>query len=391
MLPPELHCAARLITVLIAVLIAVLCAWHGQAAAACSLQITSRHYDTTDGVVTVIAGPPARTVRLWLDTGTPDSTIDRTFLQRAGSVAVEGSIGTLKAGRGPVPRALVDIDLGPDGNVSLLYPRLADLGLTARSRQVDVILGMSALGGCMIDFDPVRRTISIGARLSPARLPDRVLLQPGPGQGLAFAKLTLPGGTVVPVVVDPFGPVELSIPEPAWQSLRRLAPTPVATDMIAWTRENFERVGLIYMSGVHLGAASLGGANTLLLPLHGRHQVARVGFGLLGCAPFQFDLLHHVLAFDHRKLCKPGRLTRAGVMTTTLSDRLWVGHVMAGSPAQRHGIHKGDQICHIDSRPIGEGYRRSLLSGWARGAPGRTVALGMCDGRLIELTLQEFY
>ncbi len=71
-------------------------------------------------------------------------------------------------------------------------------------------------------------------------------------------------------------------------------------------------------------------------------------------------------------------------------DRLNVVHVMRGGPAADTGWRTGDMICSVDGTTIGHVPGEATLS-WPIGPAGRTVQLGLCDGRNRALTLRDFY
>jgi S1-C subfamily serine protease len=94
----------------------------------------------------------------------------------------------------------------------------------------------------------------------------------------------------------------------------------------------------------------------------------------------------------------PGALSRAptqrstsGLLVAAERDRLRVLHVMRGSPAARDGWRADDLICAIDGTPVPDDYPSNPIASWSIGAPGRSVALDLCDGTRRNLTLRHFY
>jgi len=88
---------------------------------------------------------------------------------------------------------------------------------------------------------------------------------------------------------------------------------------------------------------------------------------------------------------EPVRST-SGLLVAANNGRLTVLHVMRGGPADTGAWRSGDMICSIDGRPVPQDYAGSATASWSIGTPGRTVALGLCDGRGTRaLTLRQFY
>ena len=82
---------------------------------------------------------------------------------------------------------------------------------------------------------------------------------------------------------------------------------------------------------------------------------------------------------------------QSGLLIGVDRDRLRVLHVMRGGPAAAGGWKAGDTICSIDGAAIPPDYATNPIASWSAGKPGRTVALGSCDGARRELTLRSFY
>jgi hypothetical protein len=87
----------------------------------------------------------------------------------------------------------------------------------------------------------------------------------------------------------------------------------------------------------------------------------------------------------------PPLKSTSGLLVRADGRRLDVVHVMRNSPAADQGWRSGEAICTVDGAPIPSDYRHSTIASWSVGAPGRTVALGMCGGDTRMLTLARFY
>src|SRR5690606_8489576 len=87
----------------------------------------------------------------------------------------------------------------------------------------------------------------------------------------------------------------------------------------------------------------------------------------------------------------PPLRSTSGLLVRPDGRRLDVVHVMRNSPAADQGWTDGETICTVDGAPIPADYRHSAMARWSVDTPGRTVALGLCDGEVRSLTLARFY
>jgi len=97
-----------------------------------------------------------------------------------------------------------------------------------------------------------------------------------------------------------------------------------------------------------------------------------------------------LLLADPRPAAPPPRST-AGLQFRRSGGTLEVIHVMANGPASVAGWRPGDCIRAVDGVAAANIESDPRTAGWSRGAPGRIVALTMCDGSTRTLTLARFY
>jgi len=82
---------------------------------------------------------------------------------------------------------------------------------------------------------------------------------------------------------------------------------------------------------------------------------------------------------------------RAGIQVQIVGEMAAVTHVRDGSPAQNQGLAVGDVITSINGNPVRADYWSGNQWRWDQAPAGSNVELELDDGRVIELTLADFY
>lgn len=331
-----------------------------------------------------------------LDTGVSASVLSRAVAMRAG-LAVQPR-GMASAIGGPVPlgwtatRRVAFGAFDRRGGGIAVAPLSAEA--TGDARGVDLLVGSDLIGGYAIDIDYGAQRFRL---LPSGRMPFRGASAPlaiSPESRVYITEMRLAGARLRPVVVDTGDGGAVTVAGEAW---RAAAPAPVpTTSTIAYGIGGPEVSALMILPALAIG------------PIEARDVEVRVeangGFsrtigaaGRIGTAMLQrYRVLldpgagRMVLAPAADITAPPLRST-SGLLTRAEPGRLRVLHVMRGSPAEASGWRDGEAICSIDGASIAGDYAQSTLAGWSIGAPGRVVALGLCNGATRQLTLRHFY
>jgi predicted aspartyl protease len=118
---------------------------------------------------------------------------------------------------------------------------------------------------------------------------------------------------------------------------------------------------------------------------------ANVGIQMFRPFKLTLDLAHDRIFLERNG--KPAEFTkdRAGMFALLEGDHLNVLHVSPGSPADRAGLKKGDQLTAINGTAVDPSFFSGELANWARGKPGTQVAITKADGTTVTLTLTDYF
>ena len=331
-----------------------------------------------------------------LDTGLSYSVLSRAYVRRSGIKVTQRGRATVIGGVVPIgwaaTRTLALGGLTRDGGEIAVadVPALAAGG----GETVDLLVGPDLLAGYALDIDyPAGRF-----RLLPSgQLPFRgasAPLRTSPLTNIYLTDGALGGHPLHPLVVDTGDGAMLTLSHRAW---RQAEPDPPSmTSATSYGLGGTIVTGLAIVPEFHLGDLVARQIEVRIEPPGGFSDAigaeGRIGTGLLQRYRVLLDpgAKRMVLAPGPDADQPPVRST-SGLLLGFEHDRLRVMHVMRGSPAAARGWNKGETICTIDGHPIPRDYPDNALSGWSVGTPGRTVALGLCDGAIRHLTLRQFY
>lgn len=336
-------------------------------------------------------GVPARAI---LDTGVTASVASPEFAARAG----------LKVRRGGAARAIGgDIGYGIAAVGALGVGGLRRIGgtvtvaplpatATGTAEGLDLLIGADLLHRFALDIDfPARRF-----RLLPSgRLPFRGAVAPlalARGSPVYLTAVTLAGYKLWPLVIDTGDGAALTLSRPAFRRLT--LPGVRFTTTIAYGLGGAQPSELAIVPHVALGAATLGETELRIEPEGGFAQrlgvSGRIGTGLLDQHRVLLDPGAGRLVIAPATDPRPPPRSTSGLLLRREGALLRVLHVMRGGPAEAGGWRAGETICAVDGAPIDERYQGERAA-WPAGAPGRRVALGLCDGGERVLTLERFY
>ena len=258
----------------------------------------------------------------------------------------------------------------------------------------DMLVGQDLLARYALEIDYAGQRFRL---LPSGRLPFRGATAPlslSAEAQVYVTEISLNGQRLRPIIVDTGDGGAVTLSHPAWASTRPAAlPT---TSTIAYGIGGPQvstlaivpqlAIGRIDTREVELRVEAAGGFSQAI------GAAGRIGSGLLERYHVLLDpgAGRMVLSPNPGADTPPLRST-SGLLTRPEGDRLRVLHVMRSSPAEASGWRDGDQICSIDGAPIASDYARSRQASWSIGAPGRVVAIGLCDGATRQLTLKRFY
>ncbi len=339
--------------------------------------------------VATVDGQPVGAI---LDTGVSDSAMSHRLAPRVRSRG--SAAGTASAIGGTIPIAWATSPRISFGGLDHRGGRIAviDAPDTATGGEsVDLLVGRDLLAGFAleIDYDAGR------FRLLPSgRMPFRGVSIPLTIGGEAptyLSELTI-GGRRTRMIVDTGDGNAVTFSAATW---RTLASPARVTTTISYGIGGMAVTELAVDPALPLGPLPAQPTEVAIEPDGGYSQGSgvggRIGNGLLQRYHVLLDpgAGHMVLAPGQLIDAQPPRST-SGLLLRREGDRLHVIHVMRGGPAAASGWRAGDAICSVDGATIGRLPGEAALS-WPIGPAGRTVRLGLCDGRSRALTLRNFY
>lgn len=329
-----------------------------------------------------------------LDSGASMTVLDRAFARRLGlsggtPVAVQGAGGNE---RGEIHRGLTL----KAGNLAFagLNVVTMDLGLVGKAigRPVPVVLGRDVFmaGVVTIDFD--RRQIGLAPRhgfTPPTGASEIKLRRAGPLHILPIRIADLPPQDAI---FDLGNSGALSLSLEYHRANPFFAGLPAATAMGGGVG------GLHEVRRVILPSVEIGGVRFNKVPaqLGALAKGPYAGLANAGIQLFRPFVVTLDLAGDRMWLERTDRPAifsrdRAGLFATFEGDHYQVRHVTAEGPAAKAGIKVGDRMVAIDRRRVGPGFPERPEAEWPFAPAGTAVEVGLADGRVVIVTLADFY
>lgn len=322
-----------------------------------------------------------------LDTAVSSSTISRVRatqmrLRTRGNrsaAAIGGSVGLQWA----TARSILFGGLRRTGG-ELAVIEMADAA-TSGDPAVAMLVGADLVAGYALDIDYPGRRFRL---LQSGRMPFRgatVPLRFGPDLRFYLSEIELDGRRVRPMVIDTGDGSTVTIARDAWMPLGapRMTSTmsrglagPAITDL---TIVPELKLGALVARDVPLNVERADGYSRRIA------TAGRIGSGFLRQYRVLLDpKAGHMLLSPGPDAGLPPLKSTSGLLLERRGAALVVLHVMKGGPGELNGWRAGERICSVDgvTPPTGD---------WPAGGPGRTVALGMCDGETRSLTLRTFY
>ncbi len=337
-----------------------------------------------------------RDVTAILDTGVSytllakaSPAVDTTKLVAGGSATAIG--GSVALGWMPTRTIALGGLARTGGGVTVAdLPAIA----TGSAAAVDLLVGADMLAGHALDIDYAAHRFRL---LRSGRLPfkgETAPLRVSPERSVYESAITLGGRPLAPVVVDTGDGSSVTVTAAGWQAagLKTLR----ATTAIAFGLAGPTVSGLAIVPELGVGEMTARSVEVRIEPAGGFSQsigtAGRIGSGFLQNYRVLLDPGARRLVLSRGpKADRPPLRSTSGLLVGVERDRLKVLHVMRGGPAATSGWKDGDLICAIDGVPIPADYPTNPIASWSAGAPGRVVALGLCDGTTRNLTLGNFY
>jgi hypothetical protein len=331
----------------------------------------------------VLNGRPVRAV---LDTGLTNTLATPDFASRA-RLATGRSQRALAIGGG------VDVAWAPGGTLVLG-------GLTRRGGRIaiadapgqerfgaDLLIGSDVLGCCALDIDYTVRRFRI---LPSGRLPftgHSAPLALQRGSGVPVTEIRLAGARLRPMIVDTGDGAAVTLSRSAWTSAGYRGAK--LTTTLGWGIGGALVSEAAVLPGFALGGLALPETELRIEGEGGYSDAAgaagRIGTGLLRGYRVLLDPRAGRMVLQPAAAAPVLRST-SGLLLGAEGTHLRVLHVMRGSPAAEAGWREGETICAADGASVAG---RPIE--WSAGAPGRTVALRLCNGTERRLTLRKFY
>lgn len=337
-----------------------------------------------------------RPVTAILDTGVSYSVLSRAFADAAAMKVRPGGNATAIGG-------IVDIGWASTDSVTLGSVTRRGGGLTVATLpaiatggadSVDLLVGRDLTGAYALDIDYAARRFRL---LPSGRLPFRGRIAPlaiSRDRNVYVSEISLGGARLRPMVVDTGDGSSVTVTQIGWRAARLDGIRTTTTISFGLAGAVTSTIGVVSALGV--GELTARNVEVRIEPAGGFSETIDVA-GRIGSGFLQ----------DYRVLLDPGagrmvlapgpgagRLplrSTSGLLVGVAKDHLQVIHVMRGGPAQDAGWKEGETICSIDGQPIPRDYATSPLATWSAGQPGRSVALGLCNGTQRALTLKDFY
>ena len=331
-----------------------------------------------------------------LDTGVSYSLLARASMPRdhapvrpGGSATAIG--GAVAIGWLPTRTLVIGGLTRTGGGVSVAdLPAIATGSLVA----VDILVGRDVLGGQAIDIDYAGRRFRV---LPSGRMPFRGVVAPlsiSASRTVYESEIVLGGRRLRPIVVDTGDGSAITLSTPAW-----VASGPhdePQTSAIAFGLAGPIVSALAVVPVLSIGDLVARSVEVRIEPTGGFSEsigtAGRIGSGFLQHYRVLLDPGAGRMVLDPGPHAdEPPLRSTSGLLLGIEPTRLKVLHVMRGGPAAETGWQAGDMICAIDGTAIGPDYAAGPLTAWSVGAPGRRVALTLCDGTIRTLALRRFY
>lgn len=337
-----------------------------------------------------------RTVSAVLDTGVSYSVLSKRYSESArlrirpggsaraigGTVAI-GWVATRTLAIGGLTRR------GGSLSVAAL-PAIA----TGSAQSIDLLVGRDLTGESALDIDYANRRFRL---LRSGRLPftgERAPLSISREHLVYIGEVALSGRRIRPMVVDTGDGSSITLTAAEWQGAAPKGIVTTSAISFGLAGPVVSDVGIV--PELRTGTLTARNVEVRIEPAGGFSEsigvAGRIGSGFLQQYRVLLDpAAGHMLLSPNPDAGRMPPRSTSGLLLGLERDRLRVLHVMRGGPSAAAGWREGDRICSVDGIAVTPDYLAQPLANWSAGAPGRVVALGMCDGDTRRLTLRNFY
>lgn len=266
---------------------------------------------------------------------------------------------------------------------------------TGGDKPVDMLVGRDLIGGFALDIDYDNKRFRL---LPSGRMPfvgESAPLGISHDRFVYVSEISIGGRRIRPLIVDTGDGSSITISQPAWKSVA-MSPVPPMTSAIAYGLGGTIETAVTILPRIDIGRLV---ARDVELRIEGKGGFSEAigSAGRIGSAFLQrYRVLldpsagRMVFAPGRGALVPPPRST-SGLLLGFATGKLRVLHVMKNGPAEAGGWQTGEEICTVDGEAIPQGMAQGRVVNWSAGAPGRVVALGLCNGTQRTLTLRNFY
>lgn len=346
-----------------------------------------------DGLVIMPIMLNGQRLTAMVDTGAPTTTVDADWATRHGlrlqpyqKIRAMGG-NAVQAYIAPIDRLQIAGFQQAGGAVQVAD--LSSLSSTAGT-PIDAVIGVDFLSAYAVTLDLDKHRIRFQPSGSPHPSGDVVPVElRDHGRGLS-TKLFIGKHLLSPVMIDTGDNASMAITKSAWHSpdaplrLTDIASTGLSGGVI------LSELGRV--DGVRFGSKVFDKVPMMFEPaplVPG--DEARIGMKLLDRFNIFLDIGQRVMILSPRSVAPTSDpITMSGIQGMWSDAGLQIVHVMKGSPAEALRLRAGDRICAIDGTRI-TADDRSPLRPWSLGPAGKVIPLTMCDGRILPITLREFY
>ncbi|WP_343529087.1 aspartyl protease family protein [Sphingomonas sp.] len=346
-----------------------------------------------DGLVIMPIMLNGQRLMAMVDTGAPTTTVDADWATRHGlrlqpyqKIRSMGG-NAVQAYIAPIDRLQIAGFQQAGGSVQVTD--LSPLSATAGT-PIDAVIGVDFLSAYAVTLDLDKHRIRFQPSGSPHPSGDIVPVElRDHGRGLS-TKLFIGKHLLSSVMIDTGDDASMAITKSAWHlsdaplRLTDIASTGLSGDVI------LSELGRV--DGVRFGSKVFDKVPMMFEPaplVPG--DEARIGMKLLNRFNIFLDIGQRVMVLSPRSVSPTSDpITMSGIQGMWSDAGLQIVHVMKGSPAEALRLRAGDRICAIDGTRI-TADDRSPLRTWSLGPAGKVIPLTMCDGRILPITLQEFY
>jgi hypothetical protein len=328
-----------------------------------------------------------------VDTGAPTTMVDANWATHHGlrfhAYQKVVSMGGKSVQTGIVPIESLQIagfhQIGGAVQVADLEPMSSAAGIP-----IEAVIGVDFLSAYAVTLDLDNHRIRFQPSGSPRPAGDVVPVEVRDhGRGLS-TKLFVGKRLLSPVMIDTGDNASMAITKDVWHAsdaplrLTNVASVGLSGDVIL---SEFGRVDGVRFGGQAFNKVPVMFEPAPLVP----GDEARIGMKLLDRFNIFLDIGQRVMVLSPRSVSPtPDPVTLSGIQGTWSNAGLQIVHVMKDSPAEALRLRAGDRICAIDGTRI-TADERSPLRRWSQGPAGKVVSLTMCDGRMLAITLREFY